>query len=100
MRHRPFAIAGPQQVVWRRVLAPQRRAFERSPGGFPFFSHPRRDAWGSSPVLAISPPLARAPAQAARDDRLTAGLDVDLLVAAGWRRAVVGFFAGKLPSKN
>ena len=47
IRQRPFCIAGPLQAVPFRVLAPQRGAVLGSPTGLPFFSHPRRFAWGS-----------------------------------------------------
>ena len=41
----------------RRVLAPQRAAFEKSPEGLPFLSTPRRFSWGVSFVfLALPPP--------------------------------------------
>jgi hypothetical protein len=46
-RQRPFFMAGPRHLVCRRVLAPQRSAFKKSPGAFPFFSQPRRFPWGS-----------------------------------------------------
>jgi hypothetical protein len=79
IRQRPFAMAGPRQAVCLRVLAPQRGAFEGSPGGLPFLSHPRRVAWGSSSVLAMLPPLARAPADSPSDDCLTARTHADVL---------------------
>ena len=40
--HLPFAIAGHWQAVARLVFAPHRGTFRKSPGGFPFLSHPRR----------------------------------------------------------
>lgn len=45
-RHRPFAIPGHWQGVPRLVFAAHRGAFEKSPGGFLFFIHPRRFSWG------------------------------------------------------
>jgi hypothetical protein len=54
---RPFLIAGAWQGVPRRFLAPHRGALLKSPGGLPFFSHPRRLSWGCASTLAvISPP--------------------------------------------
>ena len=67
------------QAVPRRVLAPHLGAFEKSPGGLLFFNHPRRFSWGSLAIFA-SPPPARAPANTTRDDSLTAGAYVDLLI--------------------
>lgn len=46
-RHRPLLMAGAWQGVPPRVLAPHRGAEPESPTGLPFFSHPRRFAWGS-----------------------------------------------------
>jgi len=39
-RQRPFRIAGHWQAVPRRVLAPHRGAFDKSPRGFPFLRGP------------------------------------------------------------
>jgi hypothetical protein len=44
IRQRPLAIAGPRHACPDRVRAPQRLAFDKSPGGLPFLSHPRRVA--------------------------------------------------------
>jgi hypothetical protein len=60
MRHRPFLIAADLQGASLRVRAPQRGAFNGSPGGLPFFSHPNRDARGSSVISPTpSPPVLR-----------------------------------------
>ena len=56
-RQRPFFIAGAWQGVPRRVLAPQRGAFEGSPTGLPFLRNRNscgsggRVVWGSVTVL-------------------------------------------------
>lgn len=53
--HRPFAMAGHWQGAPRLFLAPQRRTCDRSPGGLPFFSHPRRRSWGVSRIFSTVP---------------------------------------------
>jgi hypothetical protein len=80
MRQRPFFMAGPRQAERRLVFALHRAAFVKSPGGFPLFSHPRRGAWGSSPIFATPPPFTRAPSERPGDDGLATLLDVDELL--------------------
>ena len=55
IRQRPFGMAGSSHGVPFRVLAPHFAAFERSPGGLPFLSQPRRCAWGLSTISAPTP---------------------------------------------
>ena len=57
-RHRPFRMAGHWHGVPRRVLASHLGAREKSPGGFPCRSQPRRVSWGVwSTCLLIPLPL-------------------------------------------
>jgi hypothetical protein len=64
IRQRPLGIAGPLQGVPRRVLAPHRLAFRKSPGGLPFLSQPSfgttgaallRFVWASLVICAHHP---------------------------------------------
>jgi hypothetical protein len=55
IRQRPLRRAGPLQDVPFRVLTPHRGAVLGSPAGLPFFSHPRRFAWGSMIAISFSP---------------------------------------------
>lgn len=66
-------------AVPRRVLAPQRGAFDGSPRGLPFLSGPDSRFIGSILGFCQLPPAPRPPVHTARDDRLTAGTDVDVL---------------------
>jgi hypothetical protein len=56
--HRPFAMAGHWQDVPRLFFAPQRRTRDRSPGGLPFLSHPRRGSWGTPSIFSMLPTIA------------------------------------------
>src|SRR5208283_3979975 len=53
--HRPFLMAGAWQGVPRRFFAPHLGALVKSPGGLPFFNHPRRFSWGCVSALVIIP---------------------------------------------
>jgi len=55
IRQRPLGRAGPLQGAPFRVLAPHRGALLGSPAGLPFFSHPRRFAWGSLIAISLIP---------------------------------------------
>ena len=50
-------MAGHWQEVARLFLAPQRRTFDRSPGGLPFFSRPRRRSLGVSSIFSTIPTI-------------------------------------------
>ena len=80
MRHRPFGIAGHRHGTPCRFLAPQRGAFRKSPGGFPFLSQPRRCSWGPCSVPRIiphpPPPSALAWRSHSPDNRLATRMDV------------------------
>ncbi len=76
---RPFIIAGHWQRVPRRVFAPQRGAFEKSPGAFPFLSHPRRLSWGVLSVFRVIPHRPRSCGCHSADDGLSALVYMDVL---------------------
>jgi hypothetical protein len=79
-RHRPFGIAGHRHGVPRRFFAPQRAAFEKSPGGLAFLRVPRRFSWGVSAVFRTSPhPLPRPFCRHRPNNCLPTIVDVDVL---------------------
>jgi hypothetical protein len=53
--HRPLGIPGHWQGVPRRFFAPHRGAFEKSPVGLPFLSHPCRFSRGDSVISSTLP---------------------------------------------
>lgn len=55
IRQRPLRMAGLVHGAPLRVVAPHRAAVLGSPVGLPFFSHPRRFAWGSLLVFFVIP---------------------------------------------
>jgi hypothetical protein len=59
IRQRPLRIAGPRHLPPCRVFAPQRGPEWKSPGGLPFFSHPRRLAWAVSVISTTERPPRR-----------------------------------------
>ena len=77
--HRPLGMAGHWQGPPRRLFAPQRLAFEKSPGGLPFLSRPLRWSWGVSSFFGVIPhPLPRSSRRYCTNDGLSAVVDVDV----------------------
>jgi hypothetical protein len=78
IRQRPLRIAGAIHSLPCRVLAPHRGAFFGSPGGLPFFNHPKENLEILLPLLIVSPIGYRIGLVHSPHDRLPSFMNVDV----------------------